>query len=144
MVPTPALGLHLRPSEFIVSVKYILGCNIFPSAGKCRSLYINQSGRGGDHASSCGYEGEMIARHDHLRNCLYNTCSQACLGPSKEVRDLIPGSDGRPADLLIPCWSGGQDTALYVTVVNPLKVAMVHQAANTPGYANKYRPISCM
>ena len=35
VVPSPALGLHLRPTEFIVSVKYRLGCDIFPSAGKC-------------------------------------------------------------------------------------------------------------
>ena len=131
-----ALGLHLRPSEFIVSVKYRLGCDIFPSAGKCTAC-PHQSDKKGDHAISCGYEGERIARHDHLRNCLFTTCSQACLGPSREVKDLLQGSDGRPADLFIPSWTGGQDTALDVTVVNPLQVAMVHQAANTPGHALK-------
>ena len=35
----------------------------------------------------------------------------------------------------MPNWSGGQDTALDVTVVNPLQISMVHQAARTPGYA---------
>ena len=37
----------------------------------------------------------------------------------------MPGSDDRPADLLIPAWTKGQDTALDVTVVNPLQDALV-------------------
>ena len=32
---------------------------------------------------------------------------------------LLPGSDDRPADILIPIWTEGEDTALDVTVVNP-------------------------
>ena len=80
-------------------------------------------------------KGERIVRHDHLRNALFNTCSQACLGPTKEVRDLITGSDARPADLFIPNWSQGQDTALDVTVVNPLQVTMIHHASHSQGYA---------
>ena len=34
VVPSPALGLHLRPTEFIVSVKYRLGVNIFSTDGQ--------------------------------------------------------------------------------------------------------------
>ena len=30
---------------------------------------------------------------------------------------LLPGSDRRPADVLIPYWAGGKDAALNVTVV---------------------------
>ena len=134
VTPSPALGLHLRPSEFVVSVKYRLGMNIFRSEGKCTAC-PHQSDKRGDHAISCGYEGERIARHDHLRNALFNTCSQACLGPTREVRDLVPGSEARPADLFLPNWTAGQDTALDVTVVNPLQISMVQNAAVTPGYA---------
>ena len=108
--------------------------NIYQTEGKCTAC-PRHSDRRGDHAISCGYEGERIARHDHLRNALYNTCSQACLGPTREVRDLVVGTDARPADLFLPNWSGGQDTALDITVVNPLQVAMVQQAAVTPGFA---------
>ena len=134
VIPSPALGLHLRPTEFIVSVKYRLGLDIFLTGGKCTAC-PRQSDSLGDHAISCGYEGERIARHDHIRNALYNTCSQACLGPTREVRDLISGSEARPADLFLPNWTGGQDTALDVTVVNPLQISMIQQAARTPGYA---------
>ena len=108
--------------------------NIYQTEGKCTAC-PRHSDRRGDHAISCGYEGERIARHDHLRNALYNTCSQACLGPTREVRDLVVGSDARPADLFLPNWTGGQDTALDIIVVNPAQVAMVQQAAVTPGFA---------
>ena len=51
---------------------------------------------------SIQFEGERIARHNHLRDHLCNTCSSAALSPTREDRALIPGSDARPADVLIP------------------------------------------
>ena len=35
VIPSPALGLHLRPPEFITSVKHRLGMNIFLRRGPC-------------------------------------------------------------------------------------------------------------
>ena len=61
VVPSPALGLHLPPAEFIMS------------AGKCTAC-PHQSDAKGDHAISYGYEGEKIARHDHITDALHNTC----------------------------------------------------------------------
>ena len=52
-------------------------------------------------------------------------------GPTREDRALIPGSDARPADALIPTWSGGKDSTIDITVVNPLHL----QAATTPDHA---------
>ena len=82
-----------------------------------------------------GYHGERISRHNHLRDALFNTAVQACLGPSREDKALIPGSDNRPADLLITYWSDGKDAAMGVTVVTPLQAALVNGAATTPGHA---------
>ena len=66
------------------------------------------------------------------------------LGPSREDRALIPGSDNRPADLLIPHWSDGKDTAMCVTVVNTLQAAHIRGAANTPGHALNRRYVGKM
>ena len=79
----------------------------------------------GDHAISCGIGGERIARHNHVRDAVFQTAVQAGLGPVREPAGLLPGSDDRPADVLIPFWTNGQDTALDVTVVNPLQAALV-------------------
>ena len=53
----------------------------------------------------------------------------------KEERFLLPGEGRRPADVLIPNWSRGQDAALDVTVINPLQEATVVGAAATAGHA---------
>ena len=89
----------------------------------------------GDHALGCGSDGERIMRHNLLRDVLHQTAAAAMLGPVKEGRFLLPGRDARPADLLIPRWSGGQDSALDVTVVSALQSAMVAGSATTDGYA---------
>ena len=93
----------------------------------------------GDHAIACGSEGERIARHNHLRDHLYNTCAIAALSPTREDRALIPGSDARPADVLIPNWIKWKDTAFDVTVVNPLQARFVVRAADRAGHALEAR-----
>ena len=84
------------------------------------------------HFSQCAYAGERIARHNQLRDVLHQTATQAALGPAREERALLPGSESRPADVLIPNWVGGRDAALDVTVVSPLQQALVDRAADEP------------
>ena len=89
----------------------------------------------GDHAMCCGTGGERIARHNHLRDAVFDTAAAAGLGPVKEGRFLLPGCDRRPADVLLPNWAQGKDAALDVTVVTPLQQETMAQAATTPGHA---------
>ena len=72
-----------------------------------------------------------------MRDALYSTAAAASLGPAKEVRFLLPGTDRRPADVFLPYWSGGRDTAWDVTVTHPLQAATVVKAASSPGHAAK-------
>jgi hypothetical protein len=51
----------------------------------------------------------------------------------------LPGSDARPADVLIRNWTAGKDTALDVTVVNPLQTQLVSRAATKAGSALEAR-----
>ena len=64
----------------------------------------------------------------------------------KEPAGLLPGSDDRPADVLIPFWTNGQDSTLDVTVVNPLQAGLVvrasqegQSAVKSAHYARKVR-----
>ena len=66
---------------------------------------------------------------------IHQVCSQAALSPVKEGRALLPGKDARPADVLLPSWHQGQNTALDITVVSPLQQALVLKAAEEPGSA---------
>ena len=79
---------------------------VFQSDGSCVACG-QDSDKYGDHAIACASQGERIARHNHLRDALYNTAVSASLAPTKEDRALLPGVDNRPADVLIPNWAGG-------------------------------------
>ena len=128
--PSKALGLHLRRSEFVAASKYRLGLPVFEQEAECPMPRCpGLSDKMGDHAISCGLGGERIARHNHVRDALFQTAVQAGLGPRKEPDGLLPGSDDRPADVLIPFWTSGKDTALDITVVNPLQTALVTRAS---------------
>ena len=133
VVPNPILGLHLHSREFINAVKYRLGVPIFASAGHC-PMCRKPSDILGDHAIVCGNRGEVIARHNHLRNALYEAALAANLAPRKEEQALIPSTNNKPADVLISFLTGGQDTALDVTVRSPLSPTYVDRAAQTPGH----------
>ena len=67
----------------------------------------------------CGCHGERIARHNHLRDHFYHVAASCNLAPRKEENALLPDTNARPADVLIPHWTDGRDTALDVTVVSP-------------------------
>ena len=133
VIPSPILGLHVRPQEFRMSVLYRLGAPVYSSSGPCPACH-KQSDRLGDHALACGTAGERIARHDHLRDALFQTAASANLAPRKEEKGLLPGSISRPADVFIPNWTGGRDTALDVTVVSPLLLTRIEDSAARPGH----------
>ena len=136
--PISALGLYLQPSEFTMATKYRLGIPVYDRGGPCPACH-KPSDNLGDHSLCCGHQGERISRHNRLRDTLHDIAASAALGPVKESRFLLPGSDRRPADVFLPSWAAGQDAALDVTVVNPLQEALVVGAAANPGHALTFR-----
>ena len=133
VIPSPVLGLHVRPQEFRYSVLYRLGSPIYPTSGPCPACQ-KPSDRFGDHAIICANDGERIARHNQLRDAVFQAAVSANLAPRKEEQALLPGNNAKPADVLIPNWSGGRDTALDVTVPSPLNPDRLVKSAETPGH----------
>ena len=121
-----------------MAARYRLGIPVYDKSGPCPACH-RPSDRLGDHSMCCGHQGERISRHNRLRDALHDVAASAALGPVKEGRFLLPGSDRRPADVMIPGWAAGRDAALDVTVVNPLQAGTLAGAAVTPGHALEYR-----
>ena len=120
--------------EFIFALRYRLGLPVFETEGVCPMARCNSnSDRFGDHAITCAINGERISKHNHLRDAIFNAGVQARLGPQKEPAGLIPGSDERPADVFFPFWTQGKDTALDITVVNPLQAGLVQRTSRDGG-----------
>ena len=134
VVPSPALGLHLRASEFIPVVKYRLGIPLHSTSGLCPACSA-PSDRMGDHSLGCRTTGDRIARHNMLRDVLFEAAASADLGPSKEERHLLPGTSARPGDITIRRWTNGKDGAIDVTVASPLCPSHVTEAAAQAGAA---------
>ena len=122
----------LRPAEFVPIVRYRLGINVYSSEGNCPACG-QESDKLGDHALACVRSRDRIARHDLLRDVIYEAASSASLAPVKEERHLLPGTAARPGDVFIRRWSDGKDAALDVTVTSPLASSNLADATTRPG-----------
>jgi hypothetical protein len=133
-LPSKALGLHLRSGEFILAARFRLGLPVFRQAGECPMPRCTaHSDMFGFHAIVCATGSLRIAKHNHLRDAIFDAAQQAHLGPLKEPDGLLPGSDDRPGDIVLPFWDNGRDVCLDVCVVSPQQVALVQQAAREGG-----------
>ena len=130
--PNPALGLHLRGPEFTLPLKYRLGIPLSSTPGTCPAC-SQPADAMGDHALSCSHYGDRIARHDLVRDILYEAASSAGLGPTKEAPHLLPNSAARPGDIFLRHWSRGKDAALDVTITSPLAASNMQGAAEEAG-----------
>ena len=83
----------------------------------------------------CGGNGDRIARHNAIRDVLFNAAQSAALAPTKEVPNLLPGFNTCPADILLPNWCRGRPAALDVSVISPLQQLTLFEAASSPGHA---------
>ena len=98
--PNANLGLKMKPQEFVIGVRYWLGL-----CGQTGFRALLNTGR------------DQIARHDAIRDVLYETAKACGLSPGREV--AVDGSNFRPGDLYIPNWSEGRSLAADVRVSHP-------------------------
>ena len=80
-LPSKSLGLHLRKAEFVTAARYRLGMSVFHQEGQCpmpRCHRVNDIR--GDHAISCAVGGERIAKHNHMRDGVFQAAVQCRQG----------------------------------------------------------------
>ncbi|KAL5488771.1 hypothetical protein EMCRGX_G017764 [Ephydatia muelleri] len=85
------------------------------------------------HAVTCKRGGDVVTRHNRLRDCIVEVCRRAHIGVQVEVgNNLTPShSKTRPADMLIPNWVMGRTAALDVSVTSPLNPETLLEAGVT-------------
>ena len=135
-IPCPALGLHLRGPEFTASLKYRLGVPLYSADSICPACGA-QNDKMGDHALGCAKHGDRIARHNRICDVLFEAAAGAALAPAREGRHLLPGSQARPADILLSRWLDGKDAAVDITVTSSLSPSNLAAATAQPGGALK-------
>ncbi|KAL5493834.1 hypothetical protein EMCRGX_G015066 [Ephydatia muelleri] len=132
------MGLHLEPSQFQVAVKWWLGLD---TSGDARCVLCPEMSFDplGHHATTCKRGGDVVYRHNRLRNNLAESCRRAHLSVHLEVgHNLTPdNSNTRPADILIPHWCMGRPAALDLSVSSPLNPLTLLEAGVMAGAAAK-------
>ena len=81
--PSPKIGLALMPDEAQVILKWRLGLPLTPDGTPC-PLYHHNMDAWGHHMLTCRSGGDVITRHNQLRDCIADFCHKACLSPQIE------------------------------------------------------------
>ena len=129
VVPSPGLNLHLEPNEFQIAVKWWLGMDV--SFGSCcPHCPDHRLDPLGHHALTCKHGGDVVLRHNSLRDVFVEFCHRACLGGQVEVGSG-QGHDRlnfRPADVLVKNWLLGKPAAFDLTITSPLNPTTLTEA----------------
>eukprot|EP00731_Ephydatia_muelleri_P017808 Em0010g906a len=133
--PSPKLGLDLLPNEAQALVKWWLGLPVFTDADAC--LHCSQTlDIHGHHALICHAGGDVVTRHNRLRDSFADFCRRAYLAPELERGCGLTSTKDRtrPADVLVPNWSLSRSAAFDLKVINPLNSNFLLGASMTSGY----------
>ncbi|KAL5506359.1 hypothetical protein EMCRGX_G007981 [Ephydatia muelleri] len=91
----------------------------------------------GHHATTCKRGGDVVVRHNTLRDVLAETCHRAHLGIQVEAGNdpTADHSHTHPADLLLTNWTTGKTAAFDISVTSPLNTHTLMEAGVSAGSA---------
>eukprot|EP00731_Ephydatia_muelleri_P000989 Em0001g989a len=91
----------------------------------------------GHHAVSCRHGGDVVIRHNRLRNIFAEFCRRAHLSVRVEFGQGLSRvqSISRPADVLVDACDRAKPAAFDVSVTSPLTPATLHDVCNSAGVA---------
>ena len=119
VIPSEGLGLHLEPSEFQVAIKWWLGIDTSSGAmcALCPGSVLGPLGLG-HHTLTCKRGGDVVSRHNKLRDTLAEACRRAHLSVKVEAgcNLTLDHSHSRLADILVPNWSVGKPAPFDLSV----------------------------
>ncbi len=126
----------LKPRLFRVAVAYRLGLPVLNSEIPC-PLCMQQINVYGDHATCCAKQGDLVIRHNALRNLIYSIASDGLLKPVLEKQGILgPTTGRRPGDVAIPDWKHHSGLAIDVAVTSPLTERSLRLVSPCEDYAS--------
>ena len=125
----------LKPRVFRTAVAYRLGVPLLREEIAC-PLCEQHINKYGDHATCCTKAGDIIVRHNTLRNLVDGIASDGLLSPVLEKKGILGTTSGRrPGDVTIPIWADGKGLAIDVAVTSPLAPSSVRLVSPCEEYA---------
>ena len=126
----------LKPKTFRTAVYYRLGIPILDKEIDCPTCKqtINVYG---DHATCCSKSGDLITRHNAMRNLVESVARDGMLNPVLEKKGILGDAPGRrPGDVTIPLWNQGRALAIDIAVTSPLTQSKVNLKNPCEDYAH--------
>jgi hypothetical protein len=91
----------------------------------------------GDHATCCQRKGDLIVRHNSIRNLINKLATEGMLSPVMEKKGILgPTSGRRPGDVTVERWSQNKGLAIDVAVTSPFTKKALLLASPCEDYAN--------
>eukprot|EP00731_Ephydatia_muelleri_P004695 Em0002g871a len=136
VVPSQGLGLHLDPPVHQIAIKWWLGLDTSQRSqcALCPGIALDPLGH---HAITCKRGGDVVTRHNTLRDVLAEICHRAHLGVQVEAGNDLNAdhSHNGPADLLLTNWATCKTAAFDISVTSPLNTLTLLEAGVSAGSA---------
>jgi hypothetical protein len=135
VIPSARLGTKFNHAQFQTAMKLLLGLPVYKSDSICPCK--KPLDKCGIHSLACKSKGDIISRHNSIRDVIYRNCKEAGLTAKPEKAGLLGdhGDKRRPADVWIGNFSLNVDYCLDVAVTSPVQKKYREHAAKTEGYA---------
>ena len=129
----------IRPRAFRVACRLRLGIPVWHEGASCpcctHTLDIF-----GVHALCCTTSGDLIARHNRIRDLVDKIAREGHLGPVLEKKGILGETSGRrPGDVTIPLWCEGKGLAIDVAVTCPFSASNMARDNPAEYYAEKLK-----
>jgi hypothetical protein len=136
VIPSPNLGLKFNNAQYQTTLKLHLGVPVYPTKSKC-PCGKHKLDRYGIQSIICKAKGDIISRHNAVRDVIYSVAKDAGLAPEKEKAGILGdhGDKRRPADVYLPNFSLQKDYCLDIAITSPLQHKYLEHSAKVDGYA---------
>ena len=127
----------MEPKVFRTSVRRLLGLPVFPSPVSC-PLCMQTMDVYGDHAVCCSGAGDLIVRHNRVRNIIYKLAEHGLMAPEMEKVGILGPTDEskrRPGDVSIRTWGPSRGLAIDVAVICPFASCHIDKKEPCESYA---------
>ncbi len=126
----------IKPRTFRTAIYYRMGIPILDQETSC-PLCMQTINIYGDHATCCSKSGDLIVRHNALRNLVERIARDGLLSPELEKKGILGSAPGRrPGDVTIAQWEEDRALALDIAVTSPLNDTNIRTSRSMPRTAS--------
>lgn len=132
----------MKPRVYLTCVRRLLGLPVMSAPAPC-PLCMQTMDVYGDHAICCKKSGDLITRHNRVRNLVSHFGDLGMLDPQMEKLGILGPTDRsrrRPGDVSFKIWgSGYRGLAIDVAVICPLAASHLREEEPCESYAVRHK-----